>query len=205
MVGDMDRLPSAFYARPARQVARFLLGKRLVRLLDGQRVAGMIVETEAYCDGEEPDLACHGSANGGRPTERNAVMFGPAGLAYVYFTYGLHWLFNVVTGQDGQANAVLIRALEPLEGEEVMAARRRRLRPEWTDGPAKLTQALAIDGDLNGANLVAPESVVWIEHGPNVSDTVVMSGPRVGIDNVPEPWRSVPWRYWIRDHAFVSR
>lgn len=181
------------------------MGKRLVRQLDGRRVAGMIVETEAYCDSEEPDLACHGSANEGRPTARNAVMFGPAGHAYVYFTYGMHWLFNVVTGRDGEANAVLIRALEPVEGEKVMAARRRRARREWTDGPAKLTQALAIDGALNGVNLCAPDGVVWIEDGPAVPGSDVMSGPRVGIDNVPEPWRSIPWRYWIRDHAFVSR
>lgn len=195
----------AFYARPAQEVAQSLLGKRLVRLLDGRRVGGMIVETEAYCDSEEPDLACHGSANGGRPTARNAVMFGPAGYAYVYFTYGIHWLFNVVTGRDGQANAVLIRALEPVEGEGLMAERRRRSRREWTNGPAKLTQALGIDGDLNGANLCAPDGVVWIEDGADVAGAAVVSGPRVGIDNVPEPWRSVPWRYWIRDNDFVSR
>ena len=182
-----------------------MLGKRLVRLLDGERIGGKIVETEAYCDSEQPDLACHGSANGGRPTARNAVMFGPAGYAYVYFTYGMHWLFNVVTGQEGQANAVLIRALEPLEGEGLMAERRRQPRRVWTDGPAKLTQALAIDGDLDGVNLCAPDGVVWIEDGPAVPDASVMSGPRVGIDNVPEPWRSMPWRYWIKDHAFVSR
>lgn len=201
----MVRLSHAFYARPAQEVAQSLLGKRLVRLLDGRRVGGMIVETEAYCDSEEPDLACHGSANGGRPTARNAVMFGPAGYAYVYFTYGIHWLFNVVTGRDGQANAVLIRALEPVEGEGLMAERRRRSRREWTNGPAKLTQALGIDGDLNGANLCAPDGVVWIEDGADVAGAAVVSGPRVGIDNVPEPWRSVPWRYWIRDNDFVSR
>ena len=205
MVRDMDKLIQAFYARPARKVARSLLGSRLVRLLDGRRAAGMIVETEAYCDSEEPDLACHGSANEGQPTARNAVMFGPAGYAYVYFAYGMHWLFNVVTGREGQANAVLIRALEPLEGEDMMAERRRRPRSEWTDGPAKLTQALAIDGDLNGANLCAPDGVVWIEDGPTVAEDAVMSGPRVGIDNVPEPWRSMPWRYWIREHTFVSQ
>ena len=205
MVGGMERLTQAFYARPAREVARSLLGKRLVRRLDGLRVGGMIVEAEAYCDSEEPDLACHGSANGGRPTKRNAVMFGPAGYAYVYFTYGMHWLFNVVTGRDGEANVVLIRALEPLEGEELMARRRHRPRREWTNGPAKLTQALAIDGAQDGANLCTPDGVVWIEDGPAVAEEVVVSGPRVGISNVPEPWRSMPWRYWIRDHAFVSR
>lgn len=205
MVGNMERLPESFYARPARKVARSLLGKRLVRCLEGERLGGMIVETEAYCDSEEPDLACHGSANEGRPTARNAVMFGPPGYAYVYFTYGMHWLFNVVTGREGEANAVLIRALEPLEGEALMARRRQRPREEWTNGPAKLTQALAIDGDLNSAHLCRADGVVWVEDGPAVAEAAVMSGPRVGIDNVPEPWRSKPWRYWIRDNDFVSR
>src|SRR5215207_9186175 len=121
----MPILPQSFYARPARHVAADLLGKKLVRLLDGQRVAVYIVETEAYCDGDESDLACHGDrANKGKPTARTAVMFGPAGFAYVYFTYGMHWMFNIVTGQEGQANAVLIRALEPAEGEEIMAHNR---------------------------------------------------------------------------------
>ena len=105
----MSQLPQPFYARAARQVAADLLGKRLVRLLNGQRLSGLIVETEAYCDGAERDLACHGDrANNGRPTTRSAVMFGPAGHAYVYFTYGMHWMFNIVTGEEGQANAVLV-------------------------------------------------------------------------------------------------
>jgi DNA-3-methyladenine glycosylase len=112
------QLGQDFYARPARTVAVELLGKKLVRLVDGRRLAGIIVETEAYCDAADPDLACHGDrANKGRPTPRTQVMFGPAGFAYVYFTYGVHWMFNIVTGQDGYANAVLIRALEPVEGE----------------------------------------------------------------------------------------
>jgi DNA-3-methyladenine glycosylase len=97
---DSSRLPQPFYARPARVVAVELLGKRLVRLVDGQRVAGRIVEAEAYCDTRERDLACHGDrANWGRPTDRTRIMFGPAGHAYVYFTYGMHWMFNVVTGR----------------------------------------------------------------------------------------------------------
>ena len=113
----MNRLTRSFYERPARLVAASLLGKRLVRLYNGRRISGLIVETEAYCDAHEPDLACHGDrANNGRPTKRTAVMFGPPGVAFVYFTYGMHWMFNVVTGREGQANGVLIRALEPLEG-----------------------------------------------------------------------------------------
>ena len=120
-----QRLDQLFYSRTAREVAQDLLGKQLVRLLDGRRLSGCIVETEAYCDTEEKDLACHGDrANNGRPTSRTAVMFGLAGHAYVYFTYGVHWMFNIVTGQEGEASAVLIRALEPVEGLEVMAQRR---------------------------------------------------------------------------------
>jgi DNA-3-methyladenine glycosylase len=202
----MPILPQSFYARPAREVAADLLGKKLVRLLDGQRVAGRIVETEAYCDGEAPDLACHGDrANKGRPTPRTAVMFGPAGHAYVYFTYGVHWMFNIVTGQTGQANAVLIRALEPAEGEEIMAQNRPgRPRSQWTSGPARLAQALAIDKTLLGANLFAPDGVIWLEDAPAVPPNTIATGPRIGLGQTPEPWLSIPWRYWLRDNPFVS-
>lgn len=201
----VERLSQAFYARPARCVARELLGKRLVRRLSGQRVAGKIVETEAYCDSDEPDLACHGTSNQGRPTKRTAIMFGRAGIAYVYFTYGMHWMFNVVTGRQGEANAVLVRALEPLEGEAIMARRRGRSRRQWTNGPAKLAQALAIDGDLNGADLCEPDGAIWLEDGPAVPDSAVAIGPRIGLGGTPEPWRSMPWRYWIKENLFVSR
>jgi DNA-3-methyladenine glycosylase len=182
-----------------------LLGCRLVRLLDGRRVSGIIVETEAYCDSEELDLACHGARNRGRPTAANAVMFGPPGRAYVYFTYGMHWLFNVVTGDRGMANAVLVRALEPEEGEAIMARHRPdRPRREWSNGPAKLTQALAIDGALNGANLLAHDSVIWIEDAGRPSASEIRCGPRIGLGKTPEPWLSMPWRYWISGNPFVS-
>jgi DNA-3-methyladenine glycosylase len=201
------QLSQEFYARPARQVAVALLGKRLVRLVDGRRVAGLIVETEAYCDADQPDLACHGErANNGRPTPRTEIMFGPAGFAYVYFTYGIHWMFNVVTGQPGRPNAVLIRALEPTEGLALMAQNRSRHRShrELTSGPAKLTQALAIDKSLNGANLFEPGGVIWIEDGPRIPENEVMVGPRIGLGKTPEPWYSIPWRYWIAGNKFVS-
>lgn len=205
---DNRQLPQSFYARPARIVARDLLGRRLVHSLEGERISGLIVETEAYCDADGPevrDQACHASANQGRPTERTALMFGPPGYAYVYFTYGLHWLFNVVTGQEGEANAVLIRALEPQEGEQQMAAHRGRPRPEWTNGPAKLTQALAIGKVHNGAKLFGPDTAIWIEAGSPVAAEAVAVGPRIGLGNTPEPWLSRPWRYWIEGSKFVSR
>ena len=201
------KLTYDFYAWPARTVAVALLGKRLVRLLDGVRLSGCIVETEAYCDADEPDLACHGErANNGNPTPRTAVMFGPAGVSYVYFTYGMHWMFNVVTGEIGHPNAVLIRALEPLEGIDVMQKNRRH-RPvsQLTNGPAKLSQSFAIDKSLNGANLCEPDGVIWIENATPIDPAIIQTGPRIGMGKTPEPWFSVPWRYWIRDNAFISK
>ncbi|WP_420642767.1 DNA-3-methyladenine glycosylase [Candidatus Leptofilum sp.] len=206
-VHKSEPLPYPFYARPARTVAQELLGKKLVRQMDGRLLSGLIVETEAYCDGEERDLACHGErANNAQPTPRTAVMFGPAGVAYVYFTYGIHWLFNVVTGETGRPNAVLIRALEPVDGVESMAQRRgRRPLRQLTNGPAKLTQALAIDKSHNEANLCQPGGVIWIEDAPAVPPNQIATGPRIGLGKTPEPWFSIPWRYWLADNPFVSK
>lgn len=203
----MRQLAYSFYARPARVVASALLGKKLVRMMNGRTLSGTIVETEAYCDGDAPDLACHGDrANGGKPTPRTQIMFGPAGHAYVYFTYGMHWMFNVVTGAPGQPNAVLVRALEPMEGVDCMTDfRRSRPYAELTNGPAKLAQALAIDKACNGANLCDPDGVIWIEAAPDIDPRHVCTGPRIGLGQTPEPWLSAPWRYWVKDHPFVSR
>lgn len=199
-------LPHSFYARPARVVAQALLGTRLLRLIDGQRVGGIIVETEAYCDSAEPDRACHGTRNNGQPTQRTAVMFGAAGHAYVYFTYGMHWMLNVVTGEQGQANAVLIRAIEPDTGEWTIKNNRvKQPRQQWTNGPAKLTAALGIDNKQNGVELFSAETVLWIEHGTMIAPDQIASGPRVGLGKTPEPWFSKPWRYWIADNPFVSK
>lgn len=203
----MGRLGYDVYARPSCTVARALLGKRLVRRIDGRLLSGIIVETEAYCDSKERDLACHGDkANGGLPTPRTRVMFGPAGHAYVYFTYGVHWMFNVVTGQPGQANAVLVRALEPVAGLEFMKERRGgRPLSELTNGPAKLAQAFAIDKKHNGINLCDPNGVIWIETAPDLPAEQIGTGPRVGLGKTPEPWLSMPWRYWVKGNAFVSK
>jgi len=167
---------------------------RLVRLLDGQRVSGTIVEAEAY-RGEE-DLACH--ARHGL-TPRTAVMYGPPGRAYVYFTYGMHWMLNCVASPAGYPAAVLVRAIRPLEGREVIAARRPS-RPEavWCDGPGKLTQALGIDGSLNGIDLTSIEGNLWIEAELPIPDERVDITPRIGLGSTPEPWRSRPWRFLIR-------
>ena len=155
------RLTRSFFARPTRQLAQALLGCRLVRRWNGQRLSGTIVEAEAYIG--ETDRACH--ARFGR-TPRNAVMYGRPGLTYVYFTYGMHWMLNVVSEAEHFPAAVLIRALEPQEGIDVML-QHRPVTPalELCRGPAKLTQALRIDQALNGVDLCSRRSDLWIETG----------------------------------------
>jgi DNA-3-methyladenine glycosylase len=195
------RLPRSFYTQPTRQLARALLGCRLVRRWQGQRLSGLIVETEAYLG--ETDLACH--AHVGRTT-RNAVMYGRPGLAYVYFTYGMHWMLNVVSEAEDFPAAVLIRALEPLEGLDQMQQHRPVPRPiELCRGPAKLTQALRIDQALNGVDLCNRQGDLWIEAGTPVPNRSVGRGPRVGLFTTPEPWKSKPWRYCIKHNQFVSK
>jgi len=206
MTCDEERaqLRREFFARDTLVVARELLGARLVRILDGQRLSGLIVECEAYV-GQE-DSACHASR--GR-TPRNAVMYGPPGHAYVYFTYGMHWMLNVVTEREGFPAAILVRALQPLEGIEVMRSlRQARGRPrkdgELTNGPAKLTQALAIDKAFDGADLVLGDTL-WLEQVEPMAEGAVQSGPRIGIRYADEKDRGLPWRFWIRGHPYVSR
>jgi DNA-3-methyladenine glycosylase len=191
------RLAREFYSRNTLAVARELLGKRLIRIDNGQRLAGIIVETEAY-RGEE-DLACH--ARVGR-TARTQVMYGLPGYAYVYFTYGMHWLLNFVTEREGFPAAVLIRAIVPTEGEEIIAARRNGLPPQrWTDGPAKLCQALGIDGMHNESDLCSPVSEIFVEQGRQIQTEDVITGPRVGLNTVPEPWKSVQWRFMVNSSS----
>lgn len=186
-------LPVSFYNQTVHETARGLLGARLVRIMDGVRVAGYITEAEAY-EGEF-DLACH--ARAGR-TARTEVMYGPPGRAYVYFIYGMHWMLNCVSGPEGFPAAVLIRGIAPSEGLEAIAARRAgRPQTEWTNGPARVCLALAIDGRQNNMDLTRTDSGLWIEPGVSVPDTAIITGPRVGIKNVPEPWRSKPWRYRV--------
>ncbi len=188
---ETNQLSRSFFDRTALQVARELLGMRLVRVQDGLRLAGVIVETEAY-RGEE-DLGCHCRA--GR-TPRTQVMYGQPGHAYVYFTYGMHWCLNFVVEAEGFPAAVLIRAIQPVEGLAVIAARRgSQPAARWTDGPGKITQALGIDGALNGADLCAAGAQLFLETGAPIPDSSVTIGPRVGLNTVPEPWKSVPWRF----------
>ncbi len=187
-------LPRSFYDRPTLTVARELLGAVLVRVENDVRIAGRITETEAYIG--ESDLACHAKAG---VTPRTKIMYGEPGRAYIYLNYGIHWMLNAVTEQEGFPAAVLIRAIQPLEGVEIIASRRRKQpRAKWTDGPGKLAQALGIDKSFNGADLCNQENGLWIESGESISDENVTIGARVGLTSVPEPWKSKPWRFLVK-------
>lgn len=176
-----------------------LLGARLVRCLDGKRLSGYIIETEAYL-GEE-DLACH--ARAGR-TPRTTVMYKPGGLAYIYLIYGLYWMLNCVTGPEGHPQAVLIRAIWPVEGLEEIASRRTgQPRTAWANGPGKICRALEIDHRFNGTDLTDPHNNLLIEQGQSVSECDILTGPRIGLENVPEPWRSQAWRFSIKREAAI--
>jgi DNA-3-methyladenine glycosylase len=207
-------LERAFFARPTTVVARALLGCTLVRRLpDGALLTGRIVETEAYLGVR--DRACH--TFGGRRTPRNATMWGPAGHLYVYFTYGMHWCCNIVSGSAAAARpagglvgqAVLLRALEPRAGHEAMRARRapapgRTVRDEHLlRGPACLTRALSIDRALDGADLTTGQEV-WVASRPRGARIGrVVTTPRVGVDNRGEA-TSWPLRFALAGHASVS-
>ncbi|RLD03071.1 MAG: DNA-3-methyladenine glycosylase [Chloroflexota bacterium] len=194
-----NRLKESFFTRDTVQVARDLVGKRLVRLEGKQRISGIILETEAY-RGEE-DLACHCRA--GR-TPRTEIMYGPAGRAYIYLIYGMYWLLNFVTEVEESPGAVLIRAIAPEEGKSIIAQRRgNQPKKHWTDGPGKISIALGINGDLNGLNTCAPRSQIFIENGQDLNPGLISTGPRVGLESVPEPWRSIPWRFVVNyQHLF---
>jgi DNA-3-methyladenine glycosylase len=197
----MNKLPREFYTRSnVLEVARDLLGKKLVvPNRNGARVAGLIVETEAYRGPE--DRASH--AYSGRRTNRTETMYGRGGTAYVYFVYGMYNQFNVVTNVEDVPQAILVRAVEPSEGLDIMRRRRRgRSEYELTSGPGRLCLALGIDRKLDRADLLGDR--VWIEEGISISPLQIARGPRVGIDYAEE-WIKKPWRFWIKDNPFVSR
>jgi len=181
-------------AGPAEQMAVRLLGCLFIRELDGQQLVGRIVETEAY---DQHDAASH-SYKGQTP--RTDVMFGPAGHLYVYFTYGMHYCCNIVTGPVGHGSAVLIRALEPLEGLDLMKTNRSGRGGEaLTNGPAKLCQAFAINKTMNGHDLqTAPLQLVM--EPPLAPDNIVQT-TRIGISRAAD----VPWRFYVKDNPFVSK
>ena len=185
-------LPRSFYSRETIEVSKGLLGK-VLRL---GRCAGRIVETEAYLGGD--DLASH-SARG--VTDRTRVIFGPPGHAYVYFIYGMYECLNIVAERDGVAGCVLIRALEPVAGVEEMRSRRPRAKrnEDLASGPGKLTLAMGISRDLNGADVT--HGPLTVHDAENVRGEEIVTTPRIGISKCAD-W---PLRYYVRDSRFVSR
>lgn len=189
-------MPRSFFARPSTEVAPELLGRVLVRTLaDGTRLAARLVEVEAY---EQGDPASHSYR--GRPTARTEVMFGPSGHLYVYFTYGQHFCSNIVTGGDGVGSAVLLRAAEPLQGLDVMAADRgmRDVRL-LCSGPARLTQAFGIGRADNGTDVVRDPSLFLVAGEP-LGPRAIARSTRVGVNVGGER----PWRFFERGSPFVS-
>ncbi|HEY9005191.1 MAG TPA: DNA-3-methyladenine glycosylase [Ohtaekwangia sp.] len=195
------KLNKDFYQRTdVVKIARELLGKVLFTNVNGITASGIIVETEAYSWKER---GCH--AYGARKTQRNAIMFEPGGFAYVYLCYGMHNMFNVVTNKEGVADAILVRAIEPISGLPEMKIRRGNLLNEFqlTSGPGKLTKALGIDRKLNGKSLF--ENEVWIEDaGKQIASGNIDVTPRIGIDYAGEDAR-LPWRFTIKGNKWVSK
>ena len=190
-----------FYQQNARIVARALLGAQLVHLVDGQRITGRIVETEAYTGVD--DLASHGRV---KRTPRNTPMWETPGHAYIYLIYGMYWLFNVTCEPVDQPAAVLIRALEPIEGIDIIARNRPNIVPKnWTNGPGRLTRALGIDQRYHQVDLTTTAGGVWLEPGIDIPEDQVVTGARVGLGkHVAEPWLSIPWRWWVKGNKYVS-
>lgn len=190
----MRFLTKAFYSRDTGIVARELLGKLLIRQIGGVPAYCLIVETEAYFGKDDP--ASHASR--GR-TKRNSVMFGPPGRAYVYFSYGVHYLMNVVTEAEGTAGAVLIRAVEPVVGEKLLLANRPvDNMKQLTNGPGKLTQALGIDLTHNGAQLNKADLGISVNDAGNFN---IISARRIGISAGID----LNYRFYIEKNKYVSR
>ncbi|MFZ6050466.1 DNA-3-methyladenine glycosylase [Halocola ammonii] len=196
-----EKLPRSFYQREdVVQIARDLLGKQLVTEIGGVRTSAKIVETEAYKG--STDRACH--AFNYRKTKRTAVMFEPGGVAYVYLCYGIHHLFNIITNIEGEPDAVLIRAAEPLEGIEEMLARREmtELKARLTAGPGSLSKALGIRKEQTGVDLT--DDQIWLEdYGETISSELIIASPRVGIDYAGEDAK-LPWRFRVKENKWVS-
>ena len=191
----MKKLPREFYDRSTLKVAIDLLGCHIICRTDGIKTGGMVVETEAYIGSDDP--ACH-AFNG--LTERNRVMHGPPGMLYVYFTYGNHFMLNVVTEKDGFPAAVLLRGVEPHYGRDDMAARRGVDNPvEIASGPGKLAKALGVTKRQNGADLTGRE--VYLK-GPSAAGGKIMASPRIGIG---DPGSDRLWRFFLKDNPNVSK
>jgi len=188
------KLRREFYNRPSIKVAKELLGKYLVINKDGTKLSGKIVETEAYRGPYDPASHAYGGM-----TPRNSIMFGEPGYAYVYFTYGMYYCLNVITERKGFPAAVLIRALEPEGGIEIMKRRRNKEKIEdLTSGPGKLCQAMGINKTLYGADLIG--KTIYVEDRSEAAEKVVSTN-RIGIDEGKEK----KWRFYLKGNRFVSK
>ncbi len=198
----MRALPRAFFERDTLIVARALLGQHLVRVLpDGRALCGRILETEAYREGDDAAAHCYRGK-----TARNAPMYLRGGHAYVYLTYGLHHCFNVVTDRAGFGAAVLVRAIQPLSGLDVMRAQRNGARErDLANGPGKMCQALAIDRSLSGLDMLAPGAPVFIAAGDSVDNAAIHTSPRIGVGGDALA-KSRPWRFVLaaEDGSFTA-
>lgn len=191
----MKRLPRSFYTRNTTDVALDLLGCHIISNAGAIKTGGVIVEAEAYIG--EDDEACHAHPG---PTARNLIMYGKAGLLYVYFTYGMYNMLNIITERPGIPAAVLIRAIEPVYNIDEMANRRNTKNLyEISSGPGKLTQALGITIEHKGADLCG--SNIYVK-GPRKNKIEIMASSRVGIGN---RWNKKLWRFFIRDNPHVSK
>ncbi|WP_420575868.1 DNA-3-methyladenine glycosylase [Ekhidna sp.] len=193
-----EKLPRSFYLREdVVEVAKDLLGKVLITNVSGIITAGKIVETEAYCG--RGDKACH--ANGKR-TPRTEVMYGQGGHAYVYLCYGIHHLVNVVTNKEGRADAVLIRALEPVYGIDAMKERRKHTKAKLAFGPGTLSQAMGINVKMTGTDLLSDQ--IWIGSDDKEENFEILAGTRIGVEYADEDALK-PWRFVIAGNKFVSK
>ena len=196
------KLKTDFYIREnVSQIAKELLGKTLFTKVNGEVTSGIITEVEAYSGTN--DKACH--ANNGLRTKRTEVMYAKGGCAYVYLCYGIHHLFNVVTNANNTADAVLIRAIEPQQGLEIMQERRgkAKVNKTLTSGPGALSQALGINYNIHyGADLQQDE--IWIEDAPVLADSEIVTSTRIGVDYAEEDALK-PWRFYIKDNKWISK
>lgn len=194
-------LPTHFYqGDDVVKISRKLLGKVLCTKINGKFTSGIITETEAYAG--RNDKACH--ANNGRRTERTEIMYHAGGVCYIYLCYGIHHLFNVVTNVKGQADAVLIRAIKPVDGIEAMLMRRKadHSSPQLTAGPGRLSEALGITKNYYGTNLTG--NTIWIEdRDTSISERQIQATPRVGVAYAGKHAER-PWRFLIKDSSWVS-
>ena len=195
-----DKLPIEYFRQEdVVHLAKDLIGKKIFTCIDDQLTAGIITETEAYRGWG--DKACH--ANEGKRTARTEIMFHPGGVAYMYLCYGIHYLFNIVTHKEGEAAAVLVRAIEPTIGTEIMLQRRNKVKvnPALTAGPGNVSQALGLNRNHYGNSLVS--DTIWLEPNPDLTFEITTS-TRIGVDYAGED-ALLPWRFYMKNNHFVTK